>query len=246
MIAEAARRLARARRSGQPLERLPEPCRPRDAGEAYAIELALLRESGEALAGWKVALSADHGLLMGMLVRSRVFASGARIDSQLFAMRGVEAEIAFRFAIGLPARAAPYAREDVEAAVVALPAIEIVDTRFASYEGTPTLERAADFMSNGAFVMGEARADWRKFELTDLEARIAIDGQAVVRRVGGHPSRDPLIPAIALVNQLRQSTGVDEGMLVTTGTYTGMHLANPRCAIEIGFAGFGEARCKLV
>ena len=161
-------------------------------------------------------------------------------------MRGVEAEIAFRFVTPLAPRASPYTRADVEASVTALPAIEIVDTRFASYESTPMIERTADFMSNGALVMGDARADWRAFDLANIEVRVAIDGREILRRVGGHPSRDPLLPAIALVNQLRQSTGIAEGTVVTTGSYSGMHLAPLRCAIEIGFAKVGAAACELV
>lgn len=245
-IAEAARLLARARRSGEPLERLPEFCRPRDAAEAYAIEIALLDEIGDSLAGWKVALSPTDGLLIGLLARSRVFESGAQIPSDLFSMRGIEAEIAFRFDRSLPPRAAPYAREEIERAVTALPAIEIVDTRFASYDSTPVIERVADFMSNGAFVTGAARADWRGFDLGELEAHVAIDGQEVIRRVGGHPSRDPLIPAIALVNQLRLSTGASEGMVATTGTFTGMHLVPARRAIEAGFQNFGVVTFVLI
>ena len=245
-INEAARLLARARQTRQPLERLPPSCRPGDAGEAYAIELALLREIDETLAGWKVAVSPEYGVLMGLLVRSRVFASGARIPTRDFSMRGVEAEIAFRFVTPLAPRASPYTRADVEASVTALPAIEIVDTRFASYESTPTIERTADFMANGALVIGTARADWRAFDLANIEVRVAIDGQEILRRVGGHPSRDPLLPAIALVNQLRQSTGIAEGTVVTTGSYSGMHLAPLRCAIEIGFAKVGAAACELV
>ncbi len=243
---QAARLLAKARNSGERLERLPESCRPRDAAEAYAIQIALLHEIGDSLAGWKVAVSPERRLLIGMLVRSRVFATGGRIDSRLLAMRGVEAEIAFRFDRSLPPRDQPYGREEVVDAVTALPVIEIVDTRFTSYGRTPVIERAADFMSNGALVTGAARSDWRGFDLSALEAYVAVDGREVVRRVGGHPSRDPLVPAIALVDHLRLSAGVLAGMIVTTGTYTGMELAPACCAIEAGFTGFGATTCDLV
>jgi len=245
-IKTAASLLARAWRTGERLERLPESCRPRDAAETYAIQAALLDAIGDSLAGWKIAASPEHGLLIGMIARSRVFADGAAIDTKPFSMRGVEAEIAFRFDRALPPRDQPYTREDVAEAATALPAIELVDTRFASYDGTPAIERAADFMSNGALVTGAARADWRGFDLSALEAYVAIDGRDDVRRVGGHPARDPLVPTIALVNQLRRSTGVAAGMIVTAGSYTGMTLAPARGAIEAGFSGFGATTCRLV
>jgi 2-keto-4-pentenoate hydratase len=245
-IRQAADLLAKARRSGEPLERLPPDLRPRDAAEAYAIQLALLEETGESLAGWKVAISPDYGLMAGILVRSRMFESGAEISSKPFRMLGVEAEIAFRFDVALAARDRAYERAEVAAAVTALPAIEIVDTRFASYDGTPVIERAADFMSNGALVAGPTRADWRAFDLERIEASVAIDGAEIVRRVGGNACGDPMIPAVALVNQLRLSGGTPSGMVVTTGTYTGLEYARGDSAVRAGFAGFGAVALKFI
>ena len=244
-IRRAARLLAAARLSGEPLSRLPEACRPRDGDEAYAIELALVDELSESVADWKVAASPEHGTLIGVIVGSRLYASGAEIDASRYAMRGAEAEVAFRFDRALPPRERDYARDEVADAATALVGLEIVDTRFASYEGTPLIERVADFMSNGAFVVGEPRSDWRRFDLSELEAYVAIDGQDIARRRGGHPTRDPLIPAVALVNKLRFGAGVPAGSIVTTGSYVGMPLAPPRCFVEAGFTQFGSARCRL-
>ncbi len=244
-IRRAARLLAAARLSGERLSRLPEACRPRDGDEAYAIELALVDEIGESIAGWKVALSPEHGTLIGVIVRSRVYASGAEIDASRYAMRGAEAEIVFRFDRALPPRRRDYARDEVADAATAVAGLEIVDTRFASYEGTPLIERVADFMSNGAFVVGEPRLDWRRFDLSELEAYVAIDGEDVVRRRGGHPSRDPLLPAVALVNKLRLAAGVPAGSIVATGSYVGTPLAPPRCSVEAGFVQFGSVGCRL-
>lgn len=244
-VRRAARLLAAARRSGERLSRLPEACRPRDGDEAYAIELALVDEIGDSIAGWKVALSPQHGTLIGVIVRSRLYASGAEIDASRFAMRGAEAEIVLRFDRALPPRQRDYARDEVADAATAVAGLEIVDTRFASYEGTPLIERVADFMSNGAFVVAQPRSDWRRFDLGQLEAFVAIDGQDVVRRRGGHPSRDPLLPAIALANKLRLAAGVPAGSIVATGSYVGMPLAPPRCSVEAGFVQFDSVRCRL-
>ena len=150
-IDRAATLLDRARRTASRLDRLPEGSRPRTAGEAYAIQIATVAAMGDSLAGWKVAVSAGYGLMMGIIVRSRIFQDGAAIPSAGMSMRGVEAEIAFRFDRDLPPRERPYERSDIEAAVTAFPAIEIVDTRFRDYNSTPAIERAADFMSNGGF-----------------------------------------------------------------------------------------------
>jgi 2-keto-4-pentenoate hydratase len=244
-IREAARLLARARRTGELLPHLPDACRPRTGAEAYDIETALLEELGETLAGFKVALSADHGLMAGMLVASRMYVAGATVDVSGFSMRGVEIEIAFRFDRAFPPRADDYPRAEIEQGVTALTGVEIVDTRFASYHDTPALDRMADFLANGAYVVGPARRDWKAFDLSQLEAYVAFDGRDQARRIGGHPSRDPLLPAIALVNRLRLSTGVGAGMIVTTGSYAGMTPAPCPCSIEAGFSDFGSLECRL-
>src|SRR5207248_28405 len=162
-----------------------------------------------------------------------------------FSMRGIEVEIAYRFDREFPPRADDYTRQEIEQGLTALVGAEIVDTRFTSYDDTPPLERMADFLANGAYVEGPSRADWREFDLAQLEGYVAFDGRDQARRVGGHPSRDPLLPALALVNRLRGSAGVSAGMIVTTGSYAGMSLAPLACSISAGFVGFGEVAFSL-
>jgi 2-keto-4-pentenoate hydratase len=207
--------------------------------------LETLARLNDGVAGWKVALSKPHELLYGALLRSRVFEDGATVPSEGMSMAGVEAEIAFRFDRTLPARERVYERGEIVEAVTAFAAIEILDTRFRDYHGAPEIDRAADFMSNSAFVVGAAREDWRCFDLGKLEARLEIDGKELVRAVGGHAAGDPLIPAIALANKLRHSTGIPVGRVTTTGTYTGLSFVNENCAVRAIFSGFGGASCRL-
>ena len=89
------------------------------------------------------------------------------------------------------------------------------------------LDKIADCVSNGAFVRGAPQKRWREFDLSKLEARVEIDGAVIVRQVGGHPTKDPLLPAVDLVNDLRRSLGVRAGQFMTTGTFTGLNFAKP-------------------
>jgi len=244
-IDRAARLFAAARESGERLDRFTEELRPKNGDEAYAIQRATLGLIGDEAAGWKVAVSPADGLMAGILVRSGVHGDDAIVPSASLSMFGIEAEIAIRFDQDLPARDEPYRREEVEAAITAFPAIEIVETRFRDYDGTPAIERAADFMANGGFIVGAARDDWRSFDLATLEARIVIDGTEAVRRTGGHVAGDPLLPAIALVNHLRLTEGIPAGMVVTTGTYTGLEFAGRNTAVEVTFTGFGSVGCRF-
>jgi 2-keto-4-pentenoate hydratase len=243
---KAARLFAEARRTGKLLDSLPAPLRPQSAADAYAIQIETVAAMGDAIAGWKVAASAEYGLLVGVIVRSAMFGDGAAISSAGMAMIGVEAEIAFRFEQALPPRERAYERAEIETAVTAFPAIEIVDSRHRDFHAASAIDRAADFMSNGAFVAGPARNDYLSFNLAHLEARLVIDGVEIVRQIGGHAAGDPLIPAIALCNHLRLSSGVPAGRFVTTGTFTGLQFAKRNSAVTATFAGFGEAHCQFL
>ncbi len=241
----AAAALADAHRGGSRLTRLPPTQRPASGDEAYAIGLAMVARLGEPVAGWKVALTPDFGVLAGIIVGSRVFRNGATVSSAAMPMLGVEAEIAFHVDRALPARRAEYDHAEVAAAVTAFAAIEIVDTRYRDYAGTPGIERAADFMSNGGLVVGDRRPDWQALDLAGLEARLLVDDAEIVRRTGGHATRDPLIPAIALANYLRDKGGIAAGRVITTGTYTGLSYARPGSKVQATFAGFGSAAVRF-
>jgi 2-keto-4-pentenoate hydratase len=238
-IAEAVDILCDARVHGPALVAFPESCRPGTLAEAHAIQSATARRLGDSIGGFKVGATPDGGVARGALLASRIFASGARVAARAMPMLGVEAEIAFRFERDMPPRERAYAYDEVAQAVVALPAIEIVDSRFREYPNAPLLDRIADCMSNGAFVHGEPHAQWRTFDLAQLDAELTFNGRAIVRRTGGHPTKDPLLPAVALVNDLRGESGIVAGQIVTTGTYTGLNCAKPGDTAIATFHGFG-------
>jgi len=237
-IDEAARLLIGARATGQLLAALPDSCHPATLDDAHAIQDAVAAALGERIAGWKVAKTPEGRIIRGGILQSRVVGSGASLPSARMPLLGVESEIAFRFDRSLPPREREYDYDEVAAAVTAFMAIEVVDSRFATYPKTPLLDRVADFMSNGAFVAGASIANWRSLDLTQAEVELVIDGVSIVRSVGGHIARDPLLPAVALVNDLR-TAGIDAGCLMTTGTYTGLHFAKPGQTARAVFYGIG-------
>lgn len=243
-LEEAAGLLVRAR-GGPRLARLPETCRPASVDDAHAIQAAAAEQLGEAIAGWKVAVTPDGEVARGALVQSRVVASGTALPASLVPLLGVECEVAFRFDRALPARATAYAYEEVAAAATAFLAIEVVDSRFHTYPGTPLLDRIADFMSNGAFVRGADIPAWRSMDLVRLDVELVVDGQSVVRQIGGHNAKDPLLPAVALVNDLRRHGGVAAGKVVTTGTYTGLQYAKPGQSATAVFHGVGTVTVRF-
>lgn len=239
---EASRLLNAARRSGRLLDALPAHCQPTTIAAAHAIQDASVAALGEAVAGWKIAFDAHGATMRGALLGSRVLASPARLSASLVPMLCVEAEIAFRVERALPPRGHDYSYDEVAQAVTAMAAIEIVDTRFRDFRGTPVLHRLADCMSSGGFVLGTLQPNWRGLDLKNVLVNLSIDGKTIVEHRGGHPAKDPLLPAVALVNAMRTGEGVAAGRIMTTGTFTGMNHAKAGQEVVATFEGVGSAR----
>ena len=231
--------LVGARRTGTRIASLPS--HPADLAEALALQDAVIAKLGERVAGWKVAIAKDGGVMRGVIIGSRMLRSPAALPAADVPLLGVEAEIAFLFDRALPPRGNDYSAEEVKGAVTALVGIEIVASRFQDYANTPLHDRTADCMSNGAFIVGTHRPDWRQFDLSALQATLRLNGEIAVQKTGEHVAGDPIRPAVALVNALRKTTGVAVGQIITTGTYTGLHFAKPGDAISVEFSGFGTA-----
>jgi 2-keto-4-pentenoate hydratase len=245
-IAKAARILIEARRGGGLAERFPPASRPASAEEADAIQQAVIAGLGETIVGWKVALTDDYGVLRGALVASRLLLDDATIAASLMPALGIEAEIAFRCDRDLPPRAEAYDRAEIEDRVTALVGMEVVDSRFRDSAAVPVIERAADFMSNGGFVVGAARPDWRRFDLSALPASLLINGEpAVSRQIGGHAAKDPILPLVALANVLRKTTGLFEGQIITTGTFTGVTRCKAGDHVQAVFEDFGAVAARI-
>ena len=236
--------LVAARRTRVWLDGLPAGSEPADLAEAHAIQDATAAALGESVAGWKVS-SYQGQVMRGVLLGSCLLQSPATTSASQVPMLGLEGEIGFRFDRDLPPRDREYSREEVAAAATAFVGIEIVATRYANYEATPTLHRTADCMSNGVYVVGTVRPDWREHALDKLEVTLAINGEIIVRQRGQHPTRDPLLPAIALVNHLRTTSGVRAGQVITTGTCTGMPFGRPGDHVTVSFTDFGTAEIDL-
>jgi 2-keto-4-pentenoate hydratase len=244
-IRQAAALLVEARRTGRLLDGLPPSCHPESVAESEAIQAQVIAALGETVAGWKVA-TLNGALMGGAILAPRIFASPARVPAAFTPLRGVEAEIAFHFDLDMPPREAAYDYAEVAASVTALAAIEIVDSRFRDYRNTPLLDKAADCVSNGGFVAGTLQPAWRSLDLTNVAVTLMIDGKPAVRKIGGHPAGDPLLPAVALVNARRSGAGVRAGQIMTTGTYTGLTFVEPAASVTAIFDGVGSAALQFV
>jgi len=240
-IERAARILVQARRDMKPLNGLPDGLKPSSMAEAHAIQDEVSHQLGKLIAGFKAMVPPDGEPPRGIIYGGTVHASPCKLPASVAPQCGVEGEVAFIFRRDLPYRAKPYTRNEVAAVIDACAAIEVVHSRFALKAPVSNLEKLADSVSNGAFVYGVPRSDWRDLQLGKLKVTLSVNGKSRLDQVGGHPTGDPLGVAVALANMWRQKGGVRAGQFVTCGSCTGLKYLKPGDTCSVRFEGLGMA-----
>ena len=257
-ILAAARTIASARRHRTPLPPLDAEVAPRDEAEGYLIQAALadlLSPDFGAQVGYKIGctsavmqqyLAIPHPC-GGSVFAKGVHASGVSLKARDFVRVGVECEIAVRLARGLDSSQAPFTAETVAAAIDAyLPAIEIVDDRYADWQaiGAPTLV-ADDFFAAGC-VLGKPVPRSAAPELLDLVGRAVINGAEAGRGTGadvlGHPHH-----ALAwLADHLSASgMGLRAGEIVLTGSLVKTVWLKAGDRVTMDLSGLGSVQVEF-
>jgi 2-keto-4-pentenoate hydratase len=237
-INAAAKLFAEAKRTGVKCPPLPVELQPTTIDEGHAIQDATVALLNETIGGWKVALDTAGIISRAPIFKDDIQTNPGRVGASETNLRGIEAEIAFRFTRDLPARNNDYSRNDVEDAMEALPVIELLNSRYAEAGPRSTLEKLADRIIQGGLVCGAPRADWRSIDFTKLEVVLTVDGTDIATGTGTHPIGDPVAPAVALVNALRKTSGVKAGQIMTTGSWTRMNYVGPDSLAVANFDGF--------
>jgi 2-keto-4-pentenoate hydratase len=241
-IEQAAALLVQTRRSMQLIGGLPEACQPTSVAEAHAIQDATTAALGKRVGAFKATNPPNGEPTRGLIYADTLHPTPASIPAASVPACGVEGEVAFTFRRDLPPRPQPYAHDEVAAAVEALAAIEVVDSRYSDRTKVSNLENLADSVSNGAFVHAAPLPGWRGLELGRLRVTLMVNGATVLSQEGGHPTGDPLGVAVALVNMMCDQDGVRVGQFVTCGTFTGLRFLKPGDVCEVIFNGLGAAR----
>ncbi len=247
-IAAAAEALLRARKDGVWLDALPDGARPQTQAEAEAI-LRHVAEARGPVGGWKVgAASPEAAPGAAPLNAVDLQMTPGPLPASRFNVIGVEAEIAYLLGRDLPPRDAPYTREEVLDAVASLhPVIELVDTRFSRLKGTEPLSHVADQMNHGALVIGPALLDWRGIDPVNQPVRLSFDGKVVLEQVGGNTAGDPVRMLQWLADTgARAYGGLSAGMVITTGSCTGLLMIEPGTRVLAEFPGLGSVETAVV
>lgn len=245
-IMAAAELFADARRTGVKRAPLPATLQPASIDDGHAIQDATAALLGEAIGGWKAGLDKTGAMSRAPIFKRFIYATPAKMTASNTLLRGIEAEIAFRFVTDLPPRDTDYSRAELEEAMEAFAAIELLDSRYADNGPRSTLEKLADCIVQGGIVCGKPRADWRSIDFSKLSVVLTVDGKEIAKNTGSHPVGDPVAPALALANALRKTGGLKAGQIMTAGTWTGVNFVEAGSLAVAQFEGFEPISVQYV
>ena len=194
------------------------------------------------IGGWKIgAGTPDATPFFAPMPRAWMAPSGAILAGPRYRYRVLEAEIAFLLATDLPARATPYTREEVVAAIASChPIIEELESGLIDPKAANPLSALADLQMHGGFIYGPAYADWKTLDFATETVTLSIDGVVQVERTGSNTSGDlmRLLPYLANEGAARTG-GLKAGQWITTGSWTGNTPAIPHSTADATFAHAG-------
>jgi len=207
-ISAAVERLARAQATRVPCDAVRDLIGTDDLPAAYSVQQGLVQariDGGVTVVGRKIGATSkavqdqlgvdqpDFGyLLSDMDVSDDTETSGA-ISMRTLVQPRVEAEVAFRLGKDInPATEAEITIDLVRDAVeVALPALEIVDSRISNWDITFT-DTVSDNASSGLFVIGTDAKPLSEVSPVDVEMTLTINGEVRSSGNGAACLGDPL------------------------------------------------------
>jgi 2-keto-4-pentenoate hydratase len=254
---ELVARLIAARRGGPKLmaERIASTVRSSDLAYQVQARVDAALWPDQPATVWKAGADSRDSLpTAAPIAPSLVHPGGAVLQASDFPVCIVEAEIAYRFGVDLPPRVVPYTIDEVAEAIAAMHvAIEIVSPRIVDYATASSLVKLADHQINGAFVLGDGIAAWRRVDLRKQKATLAIDGKVQQAVLGTHALGNPAVllpwfvahlgrlPTLDRDCQPAAPRGIKAGDVVTTGSWTKVVEARAKQRVDVVFEGIGAA-----
>ncbi|KKB61808.1 hypothetical protein WM40_21110 [Robbsia andropogonis] len=253
-VATLSRLLADARQSHQQIPADTVLPTLDDDAACYAVQQAVFALTGEKIAGWKIGAKSPDAAPGGAPLASHgVHGPGVALAFDDFPPVGLELEIGFRLGKTFAARKAPYSDDEVRAAIAEMGAtIELVATRFAGWPDVDKRATSADFSTHGALIVGNFVPYRDDFPFVSPQAHFRIGSTDIVAaQVQGKISNSAGDPRRLLswaVNYCTAQLGLDltPDMVLTTGTFTGMYLAQQKGEVRGEIVGLPPVGFELV
>jgi 2-keto-4-pentenoate hydratase len=233
-----------AARKGSAIATLPADATPPTEADAYQIQDAVIAKLGEKIGGWKTGVLPTGGPFVAPIFASAVHTSPAALPARGFKIIGIECEIGFLFHRALPPRPQPYTRDEMLAAAVLHPTIEVVDSRFQDFRSLERLIVLADNVSNGGLVYGAAVSGWEGTDLAHPPIEVTADGKHFADCTGLRAG-NPIDLCLGAVNHVNGRGGIAAGTIITTGTHTGMVFTEPGVKIVADFGKLGRVEVSF-
>ena len=266
-VRAAAERLAQAQASGVPCAPVRDLIGTDDLDAAYAVQQQLVRARlavGATVVGRKIGATSeavqnqlgvdqpDFGYLLDeMDVSDAAAEGGAPISMRTLLQPRVEAEVAFRLGRDIDVPEDEITLELVREAVdVALPALEIVDSRIADWKIGFT-DTVADCASSALFVVGnDARPlsapGVNGCEPVEVEMSLSINGEVRSSGNGAACLGDPLEALRWLaVQAARFGDPLRAGHLILSGALGPFVPFEPGDRVEASISGFDPLRVEF-
>jgi 2-keto-4-pentenoate hydratase len=261
-IRAAAERLAQAQATRVPCAPVRDLIGTDDLDAAYAVQQQLVRArlaAGATVVGRKIGATSkavqdqlgvdqpDFGYLLDeMDVSGAAAADGAPISMGTLLQPRVEAEVAFRLGRDLDVPEDEITLELVRDAVdVALPALEIVDSRIADWQIGFT-DTVADCASSALFVVGADPLPLGQVEPVEVEMSLTINGAVRSSGNGAACLGDPLEALRWLaVQAARFGDPLRAGHLILSGALGPFVPFEPGDRVEASISGFAPLRVEF-
>ncbi|WP_286674387.1 fumarylacetoacetate hydrolase family protein [Nocardioides sp. LMS-CY] len=250
-IAAAVDRLAEAQRTRVPCAPVRDLIGTDDLDAAYAVQQGLVRariDGGVTVVGRKIGATSEavQNQLgvdqpdFGYLLSDMDVSADDPISMRTLVQPRVEAEVAFVLAHDIdPPGGAEITLDVVRAAVdVALPALEIVDSRIADWAITFT-DTVADNASSGLFVVGTEGIPLDRIEPRDVTMSLTVNGEERSAGTGAACLGDPLEALRWLAVQAqRYGDPLRAGHLILSGALGPFVPFAPGDRVDASISGF--------
>jgi len=252
-VSAAVTRLADAQRTREPCAPVRDLIGTDDLDAAYAVQQGLVRsrlDAGARVVGRKIGATSeavqqqlgvdqpDFGYLLDdMDVSAAALPSGRPISMRTLVQPRVEAEVAF--VLGRDVDEVEITLESVRDAVqVALPALEIVDSRIADWNIGFT-DTVADNASSGLYVVGQDGRSLDEIEPRDVTMSLTINGEERSSGTGAACLGDPLEALRWLAVQAQRfGDPLRAGQVILSGALGPFVPFAPGDKVEASISGF--------
>lgn len=248
-LREAADRLIAAADAPRQCEPVRDILGDNDIASAYAVQNLITEDSlsrGRVIVGHKIGLTSPAVQRQlgvdqpdsGMLFADMRVADGATVPAGRLLQPKVEAEIAFILAADL---VDDLSEEAVRAAAgVAVPAIEIVDSRIRDWS-IGIVDTVADNGSSALFVLGESRIPVADIDFVSRAMTLTEDGAVVSQGRGADCLGSPLIALQWLARTARDNgSPLRAGHIVLSGALGPMVPARLGSTYDTTIDGIGS------